>query len=148
MDRKLKSLNNRGFSLLELLVSISMSAVLTSISYPSIVAVYGQMQASDDLRSLSYTISELRGEAIRLKTNIRIVFSSNGYSWDIGDNGSSEGSREFLPHTSWLDDEIPEDIVFNGLGVARGIGSEVTLSVENRRSELSFTVNSNGYISA
>ncbi len=138
--------SQKGFSLLDLLVAISISSVIASMAFPSISTVLGQMQASQDLRKLSFTLSELRSEAIRTKLNVRIAFDNNGYTWDIGDDGSQEGRINLLASSSWKG-VTPSDIIFNGLGTARGIGSQVTLTIKNRARELDCVLNSNGYIS-
>ncbi|GEM_PF-3068041 len=138
---------DRGVSIIEMLVTLSISAVLASFSVPSLATFYGQMQASDDLRKLTYTLSELRSEAVRMKINIRIAFNEQGYEWDIGDDGSIDGNKTLLPTSSWQNDTPPTDILFNGLGVVRGIGSETTVTISNRESERSCKINSNGYIS-
>jgi len=145
MNKKIYKIEKNGFSLLELLVTLSMTMILATISVPSFAKLYGQMQASDEVRRLTFLMSELRGEAIRMRTNVRIRFNSTGYSWDIDDNGSTEGSRLLMPTSSWIGG-TPSDIVFNGLGVARGVGVEVTISIKNRNTTLLFSVNSNGYI--
>lgn len=139
--------SDRGVSLIELLVTLSISAIFASISMPSLSNFYGQLQASNDLRRLTYTLTELRGEAIRLKVNIRISFDQNGYSWDIGDNGTTDGTKDLLFKSKWEGSTPPSDIIFNGLGVVRGIGNEATIAITNRKSSLSFRINSNGYIS-
>lgn len=137
----------RGFSLIELLVFLAITAVFASLSVPSIATMFGQMQASQDLRKLSFAMGELRSEAVRQKTNVRFHFTTTGYTWDIDDNGSIDGSRQLLSTSSWKNGSTPADIIFNGLGVARGIGSEVTITIVNRTRELSCKINSNGYIS-
>lgn len=138
--------SQKGFSLLDLLVAISISSVVASIALPSISEVVGQMQASQDLRKLSFMLSELRSEAIRTKMNVRISFNSSGYTWDIGDDGMADGKIGLLASSTWKNG-TPSDIVFNGLGTARGIGSQMTIAIKNRNKELDCTINSNGYIS-
>lgn len=138
--------SQKGFSLLDMLVTISISSIMASFAFPSIGDVLGQMQASQDLRKLTFLMSELRSEAIRTKTNVRISFNSDGYSWDIGDDGSTEGNQNLLNASTWRDN-TPSDIIFNGLGTARGIGNQMTIAIKNRHRELECTINSNGYIS-
>jgi prepilin-type N-terminal cleavage/methylation domain-containing protein len=138
--------SQKGFSLLDLLVAISISSVVASIAIPSISDVVGQMQASQDLRKLSFMLSELRSEAIRTKMSVRVSFNATGYNWDLEDDGVIDGKTGLSSSSSWKS-AIPSDIVFNGLGTARGIGSQMTIAIKNRNKELDCTINSNGYIS-
>lgn len=128
------------------MAALGISAVVASISLPQFETILGQMKASQDVRRLSSVMSEQRIEAIRLKTNVRFTFDATGYHWDIGDNGSIDGSQTLLKNSKWKDD-APADIVFNGLGVARGIGTEATIGIVNKKQALTFTINSNGYMS-
>ena len=137
---------NKGFSLIELLVGIAIMGVSSAVSFPYVANMLGQMRASEDIRQLAYTLSELRAEAIRLKTNVRISFSETGYSWDIGDDSVIDGSLTLNQYSEWKDEIIPGDIVFNGLGIARGIGSEVDIELENKNSLIALTINANGHM--
>jgi type II secretory pathway pseudopilin PulG len=135
-----------GISLIDILVGIAIASVMASIAVPSVGSLFGQMQASNDLRKLTSILSELRSEAIRTKTNVRISFFERGYSWDIGDDGVVDGRTDLLKASTWRDGN-PPSIVFNGLGIARGIGEAITISVKNRNRSLECEINSNGYIS-
>ncbi|MCB9029418.1 MAG: GspH/FimT family pseudopilin [Deltaproteobacteria bacterium] len=138
----------RGFSIIELLVTISIMLVLMAVTFPHLGSFSSQMQASDDVRKLAYALSELRAEAIRLKTNVRIMFDDEGYSWDIDDNDnlSPDGSIALHKNSSWGGQALPSDIVFNGLGIARGIGTETEISIKNSDTEVALTLNTNGFI--
>lgn len=134
-----------GFTVLELIVAVSVMALLALIAVPNFSTMKGQMEASQEIRLLAEQISELRGEAIRLRTTVRISFSSTGYSWDVEDDGDADGERVFAGESQWQG-TTPATIVLNGLGLARGITSETTLTVANRGQSASMTINRNGHL--
>ena len=112
---------------------------------PKFSEVQSQMNVSNDTRQLAYSLGQLRSQANRLHTPVRITFSSDGYSWDIGDDSSSDGSVEFHEHSAW-DSSTPSDLVFNGLGLVPSIATTRTLTLENNGLKLNLRINSNGYI--
>ncbi len=134
-----------GFTLFELLVVFVIMSIVSTIAFPSFSRLNGQMRAAQDIRTLAAQFSELRAEAIRMRTNVRVTFSSAGYSWDIDDNGSTEGTHTLSSQSSWSP-STPSAILFNGLGLARGIVSQATISVSNRGHSNSLYINSNGHI--
>lgn len=138
---------NSGFTLTELIVVVSIMFVTASIALPELGSFQGQMQASEDIRKLSVILGELRTEAIRLKANVRVSFTNDGYSWDIYDDASEDGRIRLGRNSSWGGADAPDDILFNGLGLVRNIGGPSTdIILRNRDSELKLQVNTNGYI--
>ncbi len=136
-----------GFTITELLVACAIMFVMASIALPELSSFRGQMQASEDIRRLSGVLSELRSEAIRLKANVRVSFTDTGYSWDIFDDSSDDGNITLSQNSVWGGADVPDDIVFNGLGLIRSMASdETTIKLQNRESEMQLTVNTNGYI--
>lgn len=138
--------NQRGFSLVELLVAVFIFMLVSSLALPQLSAFRGQMQASQDIRNLAQTLGEIRSEAIRLKANIRVSFRNEGYEWDIFDDSAQDGSLDLSDASTW-DGSTPSDLVFNGLGLLRGVGANgVTITIDNRGQQMSLQVNRNGYI--
>lgn len=138
--------HDRGFTVAELLAAMAIFALLAATAIPNLNQLQGQMRSSEEVRQLSHTISEMRMEAIRLRTNVRVNFFDGGYSWDINDDSTTEGSRLFGGNTAWIGSP-PSSILFNGLGLARGISGTVTLSISSGGQSLSLDVNKNGHVS-
>lgn len=136
-----------GFTVLELMVTMAILSILLAIAIPNFSSMQGQLKASEEIRKLASELATLRGEAVRQRTDVRVSFSSSGYSWDIGDDSTIDGSVTLNKGSSWQG-TLPTDILFNGLGLARGLGaSGLTLSVVNRGVAQSLTLNSNGHVS-
>ena len=137
---------NSGFTVLELIVVIAIVGILAAIALPNFSSIQGQLSSSQEVRQMAYQLGLLRKEAIRLRTNVRVSFTATGYSWDVFDDSSTDGSVTFKQEVVWSGASLPADIVFNGLGLLRGSASDVLLSVESKGYVSSVTLNTNGHI--
>lgn len=137
----------QGFTVLELIVACGIISILAGIAAPQIGGLGRQLKVSQDTRIMAHVLGRMRAEAIRLKTSVRMTFSLTGVSWDIGDDGSVEGSFSIHADSAWYAGATPGTIVFNGLGLARGLSSStISLRLDNGASHNSITVNRNGHI--
>ena len=135
---------DRGFSLVELLAAVGLMSLLIAIAVPEFSTLKGQMQASEDVRRVAGILQQVRSEAIRTKSFAKVTFTSNSVSWDFFNDGTSEGTFQLDPTSSFP--STPSAILFNGLGLARGISGDQTFTVNNRSQSSTFTINSNGYV--
>lgn len=133
-----------GFTILELMSSLTILFVLCAIAYPNFSAARAQLRASEDARTVVLVLGELRAEAIRLKRPMRINFTESSVSWDIYDDGTDDGEYVFNGGTTWR--VIPADIVFNGFGLARGVGAETTMTLSHGTYSYGIKINSNGHV--
>lgn len=135
-----------GFTVLELLVSMGILGIMLSMGFANVAEMKSQMDTTSEVRRLGLTLNSLRNEAIRLRANVRVSFTSSGYAWDIYDDGSSDGSHSLGTNCTWSGG-TPGSFVFNGLGLARGLASDQTLTIANRGISYSLLLNSNGFVS-
>lgn len=138
--------SSAGFTVLELLVSMGILGIMLSMGFANVAEMKSQMDTSSEIRRLALTLNSLRNEAIRLRANVSVTFTSSGYSWDIYDDGSAEGSHSLGSHCNW-NGSTPDTFTFNGLGLARGIGATRTLTIANGGIRSSLTINTNGFVS-
>ena len=136
---------NSGFTIVELIVAFAIVGILMSIGMVSIPKFKSQMKVSEEIRRLALTINSLRNEAIRQRTNVRLTFSSSGYSWDINNNGTTDGTYTFENGSSWSG-ATPAGLTINGLGLMRGISSTQNFNIKNYGKTLTLTVNTNGFV--
>lgn len=136
----------RGFTVLELIVAFALLGIVLSIGSIGLPDFRAQMRTSEEIRRLALTFSALRHEAIRLRSNIEVKFSADGYSWDINSDGSDEGSYTLRSGTGW-DPSPPANVTINGLGLMRGIGGTQNFTIRGGDTALILTVNSNGFVS-
>lgn len=135
---------NLGFTMLELLAAVGLLSILIALAVPEFSSLKGQMQASEDIRRLAGVLQQVRGESIRLRTFSRINFTSSSASWDFYNDGNIDGTIQFGPNSSFT--SIPNALVFDGLGLARGVSGEQVFTITNRNQATSISINSNGYI--
>jgi prepilin-type N-terminal cleavage/methylation domain-containing protein len=138
--------SERGFTLIELVATLGVLALMLAVVAPNFGQVMGQLKASEDIRNLALNLSAIRSEAVRLKAETRVTFTSSGYSWDFFANGVSDGAAAFNAHTGWQG-SVPASITFNGHGLLRGVASDLVLQVVNRGSTSTLSVNRNGFVS-
>lgn len=70
--------NQRGFTLLELIVTLAVAAVIISIAIPSFSNMLARHRLSAAASSLKLDLQEARSEAIKLNKNVYVSFGVNG----------------------------------------------------------------------
>ncbi len=145
-----------GFTLIELIVTISIAAILLAVGVPSFVAFQRNSELTGAANSLLSAVNAVRGEAMKENTNSFIV--PNSGSWESGwtsfvdndlDNAKSAGDRIIATYNAPLPSyftvnpngtaaESTPYISFNGSGYPRTTGStlaDLTLTIQ--RNDLS-----------
>jgi type IV fimbrial biogenesis protein FimT len=91
----------RGFSLVELLVSVIILVILSAIAVPTLLSAYRSYQLSDAASKLSGMMKTTRFSAIRKNTSIGCQIQQNGSSWTVwtdldGDGNPTPGEPQIL----------------------------------------------------
>jgi type IV fimbrial biogenesis protein FimT len=91
----------RGFSLVELLVSVVILVVLAAIAVPTLLRAYRSYQLSDAASKLSGMMKSARFSAIRKNTHINCPIQQNGSTWTVwadldGDSAPTPGEPQIL----------------------------------------------------
>jgi prepilin-type N-terminal cleavage/methylation domain-containing protein len=84
----------RGFSLLELLVSVVILVILAAIAVPTLLRAYRSYQLSDAASKLSGMMKTTRFSAIRKNTPISCQIQQNGTSWTVWTDLDGDGNAE------------------------------------------------------
>jgi len=82
----------RGFSLVELLVSVVILIILAAIAVPTLMRAYRSYQLSDAASKLSGMMKTTRFSAIRKNTPINCQIQQNGTSWTVWTDLDSDGN--------------------------------------------------------
>jgi prepilin-type N-terminal cleavage/methylation domain-containing protein len=143
------TLNNKtyisaGFTIAELIVTLSIVGLLSLIAFPNLQEARNQLRVTDDSRSVALLLSDLRTESIRLKRNTTISFAESSISWDFFSDGNIDGTYTFAEGVTW--EETPDDIIINGFGLIRAASTDLTLVLTSDSIQSTITINSNGHI--
>jgi len=141
-----KAAKQAGFTVIELIAVLGLMAIILSIGTGKFGTMMGQMKAAQDIRQLSMTLGYARDEAVRLRANVRVGFTTSAITIDLYDDNSIDQTINLSKASTWSP-STPSSILFNGLGLARGIATSSTLSIKNRNIVQSLSVNKNGYVS-
>ena len=138
-------MHQRGFSALEFLVTMSLCGIVALIGAPSLRHMAGQLRAADEVRRCALILIAARDEAVRLRTDVRVTLSTSGLSVDIHADDSIDHTLVFAAGSTW--ETTPSStILFNGLGLARGLAGSTTLAIKNSGARSALTINQNGTV--
>ena len=76
--------NVRGFTLVELMVTVVVAAILLAIAIPNFAVMLRKNRAATDISSLTTTVAYARSEAVARNRNVCITPKTNGGAWKDG----------------------------------------------------------------
>lgn len=80
----------RGFTLLELIVTLAVAAIIISLAVPSFSNMLARHRLSAAASTLKLDLQEARSQAIKLNKNVYVSFKTTSNNWHYGVNvGSS-----------------------------------------------------------
>ena len=83
MNAQLSAVGNKGFTLLELLVTVSIAAILLAVGVPSYVTFIDNNRVTSQANDLLYSFNMARSEATKRGAEVRVV-SVGGSNWKRG----------------------------------------------------------------
>jgi type IV fimbrial biogenesis protein FimT len=85
MARQFNLGTNTGFTLLKLMVTVSIAAILLAVGVPSYVTFIDNNRVTSQANDMLYSVNMARSEAIKRGTEVRLV-SVAGSDWSAGWN--------------------------------------------------------------
>lgn len=124
---------------------MSLCGILALIGAPNLSRMAGQLRAADEARRCALTLIAARDEAVRLRTDVRVTLTTSGLAVDIHADDSIDLNLTFASGSTW--EATPSStILFNGLGLARGLAGSKTLAIKNGGARSALTINQNGTV--
>jgi len=110
--------NRTGFSLVELLVAMALSLVLTGLAAPYFPALYQQYQLSRAASQVGGDMMRLRALAVGQSSSCRMVFDEGSYQVQVYQGGGfvNDGAPIALPRGAHFPN-VPEPLTFSAIGV-------------------------------
>lgn len=128
---------DKGFSLFELLVAISLIAIVSAMALPHYISLRNGYLLRSAVFNVRSDLQRARSEALRHNTEVKVIFSDGGYSVSrktIDPGGAEAWAKEFgrsydavsfdMDKTSFGDEDYA---VFNSRGMLTGPKGEVVL---------------------
>lgn len=124
-------MNSSGFTLIELMVTIAVLAIIVGIAAPSFNTQLANYRVSSTVSSIESALKEAKAESIILRTGISVVYDSTNNTMTLRDTGNNVISTYTLNDRSQVTvNVIPtgSDIVFQPNKIISN-GVEVTYVV-------------------
>ncbi len=83
-----------GFSIVELVVSLSIMLILTAIAVPSLMRSLRAYQLNDAAGRLSDMLKFTRFEAVRRNTQVNFLMQASGTGWLVGTDSNNNGALD------------------------------------------------------
>jgi type IV fimbrial biogenesis protein FimT len=126
--------DSRGFSMVELVVSLSVMLVLTAIAIPSLMRSLRAYQLNDAATRLSAMLKFARFEAVRQNTQVNFIMQASGTGYLVGvdsnhDNTGTLDSKEKQELIAGFATLLPSGVAPTPTAITAALGGAVLTTV-------------------
>jgi prepilin-type N-terminal cleavage/methylation domain-containing protein len=117
--------NNRGFTLIELMVTIAVLAIIAMMAAPNLMPLVYKKQLETEARDLAMTLSNVRGTAVALRKDVSLEFKN------LPNNGEKFYWQSPRETVHIIAKNLPEGIFFTPTGLAKKRTTAIRKLVNN-----------------
>lgn len=142
-----RHMTSSGFTLIELMVTIAVMAIIVSIAAPNISTQLANQRISSTISSIESALKEAKAESIILRTSISVIYDDTNNTITLRDTGNNVISTYTLNDRSQVTVNVipagsdiifqPNKIISNGVEVTYGVCDSA--STEETRKQVSVT---------
>lgn len=116
---------NNGFTLIELIVTIAVMAIIAMMAAPNMMQFVYKKQLETEARDLAMTLSNVRGTAVALRKDVSLEFKN------LPNNGEKFYWQSPRQTVHIIAKNLPEGIFFTPTGLAKKRTTAVRKLVDN-----------------
>lgn len=139
--------SNRGFTLIELMVTIAVMGIIAAMAAPSMSKVIAKQELNKSVRDLAATLSQARSQAALLRRNVTVALNSTDantetvFNWAPGTNNTltvkAIDSSVSPPTESTLS---ITSVIYNASGTLNNISKDASFVICNSKSRTTKTI--------
>jgi len=129
--------NDSGFSVIELIVTIAILAILTTIAVPNLVSWIPKYRVKDAAQDLFSNVQLAKTEAIKRNQNCTVTFNTAPDNYVIGLLNRTITLADYGSGVQYTAAPAPTSITFNPRGFA---DSAVNVTLTNAQNSVSYRV--------
>lgn len=116
----------RGFTLIELMVTIAVMAIIATIAAPSFLNMIEKQRLNQDTQNLISQLSKARSQAVLLRKDVTLTLNSSDTDTSTAFNWAMSGEKNQL--TSSI-----SAVTFSSTGIATNLVADAQFSICNKR---------------
>ncbi|ASJ97572.1 GspH/FimT family pseudopilin [Shewanella marisflavi] len=129
--------NKKGFTLVELMVTVAVAAILLAVGVPSLTSIYEAIRVNNNIEKINNILAFARNQAISYGATVNVCVMKNGNACDTGANWN-KGIRIYTKDTNNVEHELRTLDAFNVNDKLKGPTAEITFSPEGLSSSGTF----------
>ena len=130
--------NKKGFTLVELMVTIAVAAILLTIGVPSLTSVYEQVRVNNNVEKIHDLFAFARNQAVSYGATVNVCPFASATSCGTGTDWSG-GIRVYITDANDVDHELRAIDSFNGQDKVKASATTMTFSPDGLSSGGSVT---------